>query len=1400
MFNKDALVSLEQSYKILKSCIYRPLSISSLKSLKNFSFTPFLSLSLALSIIFSPCISFANTLDKLGDYEDYYNRLDSSKNPVSYGGAYSLIDTYLDSIQGNYTNNKIIDNGIGGGAISLEKTSISQIGYIGLISGTFEGNQIHSTAGTSDTMGGAIYNNGYTIGSIIADFIENQAWLNSNGSTGGMGGAIYNNGTINSIIGDFTSNRAGVGVNGSSFAAFGYGGGAIFNASNGIINSIAGNFYDNSTGDSNSLGGAIFNQEYAYIGSITGTFTENDGYNGGGAIYNDTNAYIDYINAIFTGNYDSSQHGTHGAAIYNNGTINTIIGKFTYNELDTTYASGTTHGGAIYNTYRIGDIIADFIGNTIEVTVNTAAYGGAISNEGTDSFIGSIVGEFNSNKVTNSTSSAYGGAIYNTGIIQSISGSFNSNYLSAAGADSYGGAILNANSGSIGLISANFSGNYASATSTGNAYGGAIYNNTSASIAGIIGNFLNNYVTSNIYNAYGGAIYNAGSIGDIYGDFTSNTVSTYPTGTTFYAAGGAIYNTGTIGDIYGDFTLNKATINGSQIDSAYGGAIFNNGSSASISSITGDFTSNSVVNGGSNTNSYGGAIYNASSASIGSISGDFTANSVTSSVPYNAQGGAIYNASNAIIDSISGNFTGNSSSGTTSNQNNYFVAGGAIYNASSIGSITGTFTNNSTTHGYDKNTSNYTLYTGGGAIYNSSSITSINADFYYNKALSYSRGGAIFNSGSIGSISGNFIGNTANYANYGGAIYSTGNLKFLANNATYQFTDNLAGSDYNAIYIGTDTLRTLAFDMTGTGGFVMNDSISAGQLTSSLTSGYYNLTMTGQNLANNTFALNASITGLNTLDVSNTTLSLGSYLHENGSITQGSIEGNLLKFTNSNVAIDVSAVDTTSAAIQASSSTVNSLDYGRVNVSDSTLTLNRASAGESYLLATSTSNFASTWWEEDDIKTTSLLTTSIADYASLDPLDPNYDSLYNKNTTFTVITTLNTDNEILNSDFASLALASVDGTITNGATLDYIQKLTHVDISANDQSRLLEGGARISSASGASTNVKTAMVTSKNLLSARFDLVDSYALNGKITQLASNGLVMQETSSNISAWVMPMYAHESVDGMEAGSFTTAYKTDLYGVLAGMDTSFDMPFVDLARLGFSMNFGLGNSASSGDFENIDNDFKYYGAAFYASTQKGDNLAIHADLGYTATNSKVAYGLNGYSTDTKAQIDSSAMHLGALAEYSVYKENNVNLAPYVGVELLSIKTKDYDLEEDNASADTIFNMETDRQNLILIPVGAKVSKTHQARSNWLWLTQAKIGGQLALGNTHETVTVKAPNTSAYDTFTTQVYDMLSADAGFAVKAQNDSWQFGIDMNTQLSSNRLGLSLAGEIEYTF
>ena len=174
--------------------------------------------------------------------------------------------------------------------------------------------------------------------------------------------------------------------------------------------------------------------------SIVGTNVQNKIFyniltsSNGGAIYNTQDkSGVSIISDFIRNRFSTNYYSVYGGAIYNSGTIGSIVGDFVGNSASGSSASG----GAIYNYRTIGSIVGDFVGNYASSTSSSAS-GGAIYNYyGTiDSIVGDFVGNYA--KTTSTSRKAYGGAIYN-GSVSSGNPSYNANSKITLGGNTFTG-------------------------------------------------------------------------------------------------------------------------------------------------------------------------------------------------------------------------------------------------------------------------------------------------------------------------------------------------------------------------------------------------------------------------------------------------------------------------------------------------------------------------------------------------------------------------------------------------------------------------------------------------------------------------------------------------------------------------------------------------------------------------------------------------------------------------------------------------------------------------------------------------------------------------------------------------------------------------------------------------
>jgi len=267
-----------------------------------------------------------------------------------FGDWHDTTSSSIGDINGNFINNSVLsekNTNVQGGAIMIMRA-----GKIGDINGSFIGNQVTSTGGA---FGGAISlnMNWGSVKSFNGDFIRNKVVSHSSGV---MGGAIYQyQGNLENINSNFIENTA--------IGASGYGGAIMSDSAK--IGIVKGDFISNSLTAtvSDAQGGAIGTIWGNKIDLLESNFVDNyvqaEGIAKGGAIANTSKyAVIDKINGDFIKNRaESKSNVSHGGAIFNEGTIGTILNSNFLNN----YAkseSGTAQGGAIYSTTDL-NIIAD---------------------------------------------------------------------------------------------------------------------------------------------------------------------------------------------------------------------------------------------------------------------------------------------------------------------------------------------------------------------------------------------------------------------------------------------------------------------------------------------------------------------------------------------------------------------------------------------------------------------------------------------------------------------------------------------------------------------------------------------------------------------------------------------------------------------------------------------------------------------------------------------------------------------------------------------------------------------------------------------------------------------------------------------------------------------------------
>lgn len=468
---------------------------------------------------------------------------------------------------------------------------------------------------------------------------------------------------------------------------------------------------------------------------------------------------------IYNGVVFRNTYATSGGAFTVDNTNASLVLK--YVSFDSNSSSG--NGGAIniVSANNVSIENSNFHGN-----ISKRGFGGAIANSATIQVKNTL---FENNKA--SDSSGGGGAIYNEGdMFEDDSNTYTSNSTKGRGGAIYTKGSLMTVTGTI------FTKN-----SAVNA-GGAIYNGATTGTSNnlivkeaIFGN-VDDDTLGNSSNNYGGAISNNGKLSVTSSEFYYNKA----------ANGGAIYNDGTTASLSVVSTSNSKTIfKNNSADKGAGGAINIQGAFSvnigeeGVSSSTVYFEANTVGDGkGHSLAITGTGIVNIYTANF--IATEFTGEASDGGVIYQNQGTLnIYNAdvNNNIIT------------------NGY---GGGLYIAGGTCKITAISVHN-----------NEARYGGGIAVAGNARLTIENAELYANRAL---LGGGIYikDSGSTVSLTSNASGGQARIGTkdengqntavsgeggeiaLGGGIYNNGKLSIAGGVVQNNVSEGNAGGIYNA--------------------------------------------------------------------------------------------------------------------------------------------------------------------------------------------------------------------------------------------------------------------------------------------------------------------------------------------------------------------------------------------------------------------------------------------------------------------------------------------------------------------------------------------------------------------------------------------------------------------------
>ena len=126
------------------------------------------------------------------------------------------------------------------------------------------------------------------------------------------------------------------------------------------------------------------------------------------------------------------------------------------------------------------------------------------------------------------------------------------------------------------------------------------------------------------------------------------------------------------------------------------------------------------------------------------------------------------------------------------------------------------------------------------------------------------------------------------------------------------------------------------------------------------------------------------------------------------------------------------------------------------------------------------------------------------------------------------------------------------------------------------------------------------------------------------------------------------------------------------------------------------------------------------------------------------------MGSLSADTHA----SAWDVGVKGEYR-FETPNVDVIPYAGVHYTHLKTNGFDVTN---AGQTVFNMESDTQNIWSFPLGVAFEKNLKSQNGWMVKPKASVGIIAAAGDLKARSVARIPGLDAASSLSTEVLSLI------------------------------------------
>ena len=150
--------------------------------------------------------------------------------------------------------------------------------------------------------------------------------------------------------------------------------------------------------------------------------------------------------------------------------------------------------------------------------------------------------------------------------------------------------------------------------------------------------------------------------------------------------------------------------------------------------------------------------------------------------------------------------------------------------------------------------------------------------------------------------------------------------------------------------------------------------------------------------------------------------------------------------------------------------------------------------------------------------------------------------------------------------------------------------------------------------------------------------------------------------------------------------------------------------------------------------------------------------------------------------KADVDTEIWTAGIRGEYQ-FKTAALDITPHIGVRYMHLETDSFSTHN---GLGTVFNTDSDSQNLWQFPIGVTLSRDYVSTSGWTVKPKFDLSVIPAAGDKDVSTTVGVPGMGVTDSATADMMDSVSWQGTLGLEVQKEATSFGLQAGYRKSDD--------------